>query len=58
MLGVCEKMHGAVIVLMLEWGVVIGEQAIVGANAGVYKDVVPKNIVGGNPAKLIKERER
>lgn len=37
-------------------GVVIGEDAIVGANAGVYKDVVPKTIVGGNPAVIIKER--
>lgn len=37
-------------------GVVIGEQAIVGANAGVYKDVMSKTIVGGNPAKLIKQR--
>lgn len=37
-------------------GVVVGENAIVGANAGVYKDVVPKNIVGGNPAVIIKER--
>lgn len=39
-------------------GVVIGEDAIVGANAGVYKDVEPMTIVGGNPAKVIRERER
>lgn len=39
-------------------GVIIGEDAIVGANAGVYKDVEPMNIVGGNPAKVIRERER
>lgn len=37
-------------------GVVIGEDAIVGANAGVYKDVEPMTIVGGNPAKVIRER--
>ena len=37
-------------------GVVIGEHAIVGANAGVYKDVATMTIVGGNPAKLIKQR--
>ena len=37
-------------------GAVIGEDAIVGANAGVYKDVAPRTIVGGNPAQLIRER--
>lgn len=37
-------------------GAVIGEDAIVGANAGVYKDVAPRTIVGGNPARLIRER--
>ena len=37
-------------------GVVIGEQAIVGANAGVYKDVESMTIVGGNPAQFIKRR--
>lgn len=37
-------------------GVIIGENAIVGANAGVYKDVAPNTIVGGNPAKVIRER--
>lgn len=34
----------------------IGKEAIVGANAGVYKDVMSKTIVGGNPAVVIKER--
>lgn len=37
-------------------GVEIGEEAIVGATASVYKDVEPKAIVGGNPAKVIKMR--
>lgn len=37
-------------------GVVVGEYAIVGANAGVYKDVEMNTIVGGNPAKVIRER--
>ena len=37
-------------------GVTVGENAIVGANAGVYKDVAPNTIVGGNPAKVIRER--
>ena len=37
-------------------GVVVGERAIVGANAGVYKDVEMNTIVGGNPARVIRER--
>lgn len=37
-------------------GVTIGEGAVVGARASVYKDVPPWVIVGGNPAKVIKER--
>ena len=37
-------------------GVIVGEQAIIGANDGVYKDVAAMTIVGGNPAKLIKQR--
>lgn len=37
-------------------GVEIGEGAIVGATASVYKDVEPWTIVGGNPAKFIKKR--
>lgn len=38
-------------------GVTIGEGAIVGARAAVFKDVEPWAIVGGNPAKFIKKRE-
>ncbi len=37
-------------------GVHIGEGAIVGATASVYKDVEAWTIVGGNPAKVIKKR--
>lgn len=37
-------------------GVTIGEGAIVAAGAVVTKDVEPFTIVGGNPAKVIKER--
>ncbi|WP_280645432.1 MULTISPECIES: putative colanic acid biosynthesis acetyltransferase [unclassified Dysgonomonas] len=37
-------------------GVTIGEGAIVGARAAVFKDVEPWTIVGGNPAKFIKKR--
>lgn len=38
-------------------GVEVGEYAIVGATASVFKDVEAWTIVGGNPAKFIKERE-
>lgn len=38
-------------------GITIGEGAIVGARAAVFKDVEPWTVVGGNPAKFIKERE-
>lgn len=38
-------------------GVIVGEDAIVGATASVFKDVEPMTIVGGNPAKIIKKRE-
>lgn len=37
-------------------GVTVGEGAIVGARAAVFKDVDPWTIVGGNPAKFIKKR--
>lgn len=37
-------------------GVEIGENAVVGATASVYKDVEPWTVVGGNPAKFIKKR--
>lgn len=37
-------------------GVEIGEGAVVGATASVYKSVEPWTVVGGNPAKIIKKR--
>jgi putative colanic acid biosynthesis acetyltransferase WcaF len=37
-------------------GVTIGEGAVVGAGACVFHDVAPWTVVGGNPAKLIKQR--
>ena len=37
-------------------GVSVGQGAVVGASASVYKDVEPWTVVGGNPAKFIKKR--
>lgn len=37
-------------------GVEVGDHAIVGATASVYKDVEPWTVVGGNPARFIKKR--
>ncbi len=37
-------------------GVTIGEGAVVGARAAVFKDVEAWTVVGGNPAKFIKRR--
>ncbi len=37
-------------------GVTVGEGAVVGARAAVFKDVEPWMVVGGNPAKFIKKR--
>lgn len=38
-------------------GVTIGEYAIVGAGAIVTKDVPPRAIVAGVPARIVKYRE-
>lgn len=38
------------------YGVHIGQGAVVGARAVVFKDVEPWTVVGGNPAKVIKKR--
>lgn len=37
-------------------GVTIDDGAIIGANSVVSKDIMPYTIVGGVPAKFIKER--
>ena len=38
-------------------GVTIGQGAVVGARAAVFKDVAPWTVVGGNPAREIKKRK-
>lgn len=37
-------------------GIKIGDGAIIGTNALITKDVAPYTVVGGNPAKLIRQR--
>ena len=39
-------------------GVKVGEGAVVGARASVYRNVPPWTVVGGNPAKIISKREK
>lgn len=38
-------------------GVTIGEGAVVGARASVFRNVDPWTVVGGNPARMIKTVE-
>jgi acetyltransferase-like isoleucine patch superfamily enzyme len=38
-------------------GVEIGERSVIGANSVVTRDVPPRVIAAGNPAKVIKEIE-
>lgn len=47
-----REAHGAIIM----GGVRIGDGAIIAAGSVVTKDVAPCTIVGGNPAKYIKNR--
>jgi putative colanic acid biosynthesis acetyltransferase WcaF len=37
--------------------VTVGDRAVVGARAAVFKDVPAGMVVGGNPAKVLKRRE-
>ena len=50
---ICQKEWIGVGAIILP-GVTIGENAVVAAGAVVTKDVQPNTIVGGNPAKFIK----
>ncbi|HYO23990.1 MAG TPA: hypothetical protein VEQ85_03490 [Lacipirellulaceae bacterium] len=38
-------------------GIVVGQGAVVGARAAVFRDVAPWTIVGGNPARVIGQRD-
>lgn len=40
----------------ISMGVTIGEGAVVGARACVFKDIEPWTVVGGNPAVVLKKR--
>ena len=51
---ICDKAWIGFNAIILQ-GVTIGEGAVVGAGALVTKDVPPWTIVGGNPAKVIRE---
>jgi len=54
-IGDCVWLGNRVIII---GSVNIGEGAIIAAGAVVTKDVPPLAIVGGNPAKVIKYRDR
>ena len=43
--------------MRIDLGGSIGEGAVVGARAAVFKDVEPWTVIGGNPAKFIKNRK-
>jgi putative colanic acid biosynthesis acetyltransferase WcaF len=43
--------------VMLGPGVTVGQGAVCGGRAVVFKDVAPWTVVGGNPARYIKPRE-
>lgn len=60
-----EQVHKSVVLKDRSWvaaeafvgmGVTIGEGAVVGARAAVFKDVEPWTVVGGNPAQFLKHR--
>ena len=40
----------------ISMGVTVGQGAVIGARAAVFKNVEPWTVVGGNPAKFLKKR--
>jgi len=44
--------------VMIMPGVTIGKASVIAAGSVVTKDIEPYSIVGGNPAKLIKKRDK
>ena len=60
-----EQIEKPIILRKMSWiaaeafvgpGVTVGEGAVVGARAVVVRDVEPWNVVGGNPAKVLRKR--
>lgn len=54
---ICENVWIGSRVIIIP-GVTIGEGAVIGAGAVVTKDVPPCAVIGGNPGKIIKYRDR
>ena len=54
---ICENVWVGSKVIILP-GVTIGEGAVIGAGAVVTKDVPPCAVIGGNPAKILKYRDK
>ena len=53
----CDRVWIGANVTVLK-GVTIGEEAVVGAGSVVTKDIPPRAIAVGNPAKVIRTRKK